>query len=212
MTTDPRTMRPLLRACRRGDDRAARSLHAHAFPILTACAHAILRSRDDAEDAAQRTFLSLMRQPTREIDRIEDPLAWLIAITRREALTLARASSRARRRDTIAASRTLRGPSSPEHHNAPHTTTTHPDAANLADHIDALPRHLREVLALRHIAGLTFDQISLATGINRSTAAARHRRAIDLLRESLQNTSDPRPAAPPPAAAPPTPTSEAIHA
>src|SRR5262249_21205447 len=60
-----------------------------------------------------------------------------------------------------------------------------PFDAELEAAIDRLPRRHREMIALKHIAGLTFDQIAVATGLNRNTAAARYRAAIEALQHHL---------------------------
>ena len=43
----------------------------------------------------------------------------------------------------------------------------------------------REVLVLRHVCGLTFDQLAPATGLSRSAAASRYTAAITRLRTLL---------------------------
>lgn len=55
----------------------------------------------------------------------------------------------------------------------------------LTSAVDALPRKVREVLVLKHVVGLTFDQIAVATGLNRNTAAGMHRRGILRLQRQL---------------------------
>ncbi|MCH8271418.1 MAG: hypothetical protein IH985_09460, partial [Planctomycetes bacterium] len=56
----------------------------------------------------------------------------------------------------------------------------------------AINQDQREVVLLRHAAGLTFDQIALALDLNRHTAASRYRAAIARLRREL---ADDNPAA-----------------
>lgn len=60
------------------------------------------------------------------------------------------------------------------------------DSANeMTRIVDSLPRHLREVIYLKHVAGLTFDQLAVALDVNRSTLASRHRQGVELLRKRL---------------------------
>ncbi len=182
MSHHARDMRRLLRACRRGDDRAARSLYAHTAHTMHAYALAILRDPARADDAVQAVFCKLMALPMRTVRAVEDPIAWLAQLVRREALTTLRAAGRARRREQATAAGRHAPLGRPPHDAAPTDDLTH--------HIDALPRHLREVVTLRHACGLTFDQIALAANISRSTAASRHRKALDELRERLASQDE----------------------
>ena len=44
-----------------------------------------------------------------------------------------------------------------------------------------------DVVLLKHVGGLTFEQIALATQTNRNTAASRYRAAIGLLERALRD-------------------------
>ena len=48
-----------------------------------------------------------------------------------------------------------------------------------------MPRRYREVIVLKHIVGMTFDQLALALSANRSTVASRYRNAVARLRQQL---------------------------
>lgn len=166
----------LLIDTRRGDQNAARSLwHRHA-PRLIAYARALLRSRGsshDAEDIVQTVFCRVMDLGTHDLATVRDTGAWLAQITRRTALNWLRTHRRDAVRRERSAAASARRP------------TASADIA-ISEAIDALPTRLREVVVLKHVADLTFDQIELATGINRNTAAARYRSALAMLRESLE--------------------------
>jgi RNA polymerase sigma factor (sigma-70 family) len=60
----------------------------HYGDVLSSCRH-ILRSRDDAEDAAQQTFLSAYRDLVRGV-RPAHPKAWLYGIARNRCLEILR--------------------------------------------------------------------------------------------------------------------------
>lgn len=174
--------RQLLIRTRRGDQTAARTLwHRHA-PRLIAYAASVIRgtgTRHDAEDTVQAVFCRVMALDAREVDAVLDPGAWLARLTRRAALNWVRAARRERARVARAAGgpRAARGAAK-----RPGASGEH-DATGAA--VDALPARLREVVVLRHVAGLTFDQIEAATGVNRNTAAARYRAALERLRSAL---------------------------
>jgi RNA polymerase sigma-70 factor (ECF subfamily) len=165
----------LLVATRRGDESAARALWHLYAPRLTAYARSVVRSRGtphDADDIVQVAFCRIMDLQDHELAAVRDVGPWLARITRNTALNWLRTLRRdAARRQQLQAYPPSRTPSATD--------------PSIADAVDALPSRLREVVMLKHIAGLTFDQIELATGINRNTVAARYRTALSLLRESL---------------------------
>jgi RNA polymerase sigma-70 factor (ECF subfamily) len=166
----------LLRA-HRGHEPSARALWNHHAPRLLVFAASILGARADAEDAVQAVFCRILELPARRIREVSDPAAWLVQLTRNAALNHLRAARRERAR------RTARG-AGPANSSAPRA----PDAIGDAE-LDAalarLPRRYREAVVLRHVAGLTFDQIAESLGQNRSTIASRYRAAIEALRRSL---------------------------
>ena len=166
----------ILLLTRRGDEPAARELWARFSPRMLAYAGGILgrNHRDSAEDVVQSVFVSILAQPVRRLRRIDDVPSWILRLTRNAALNHLRSARRERARQSQ-----LPGASS-----APPLSASLP-ADSLSAALDALPRRHREPLILKHIAGLTFDQLALALGINRSTAAARYRTALSTLRQDL---------------------------
>lgn len=170
MTPERRDEARLLRACRRGDDRAARLLYARLSPLLHRYACAILRDEALADDAVQSAFCRILTLPMRQVRSVESPAAWMATLVRREALM----ALRSRRRDAGRAVGRM----------TPIRAEPSGDPA-LRDAVDRLPRQLREVIVLRHVAGLSFPQIAEAVGSNQNTIAWRHRRAIEQLRREL---------------------------
>lgn len=70
------------------------------------------------------------------------------------------------------------------------TRTERSLAPDLSRSIEALPDEQREVLTLKHGAGLTLEQIALATGRPLGTVAAQHRRAMAALRARLSTEKE----------------------
>jgi len=169
----------LLLAARHGDQFAAGALWHRYAARLVAYSRAILGARggeQDAEDVVQSAFCRVLAVTESELSAVRDLDAWLAQIARRTSLNWLRTNRRdAARREHIA----LR----------PRNNLAAASDPDLAGTVDGLPVRLREVIVLRHVGGLTFDQIELATGINRNTAAARYRSAIAHLRESLDPVS-----------------------
>lgn len=170
------THRMLLRRMRRGSPAAARTLWRDLSPGLLAHARTIVPDAD-AEDLVQQAFCAILDLDRASAREIADVRAWMHRVLRTRALNLLRSERRRRDRE-----RGRAGPRAP----APP-----PASAPLADLIEALPTDQREVVVLRHGAGLTFDQIALATGVARSTLASRHRAAIDALRAALADHPGP---------------------
>lgn len=167
----------LLRACRRGDESAARALHSRLSPPLVAYAKAVLRDAGLAEDAVQAAFCRLFRVSVREVDRVDSPRAWLARIVRREALTIIRGNKRLAQRLRRWADG--RDPAFGE----PREVVG--ELQEIGRIVQTLPRRLSEVIVLKHVCALTFDEIAAALNINRNTAASRYRAAVERLRGGL---------------------------
>jgi RNA polymerase sigma-70 factor, ECF subfamily len=170
----------LLQRTRRGDEAAARELWSRFAPRMLAYARGVLgrAHADAAEDVVQCVFMSILAQTRRQVRQIDDIPAWMLRSTRNAAINHLRGIRRERARHANA-------PAASEVRCVPQPLNQ--DPATLAAAIDALPRRHREPIILKHVAGLTFDQLALALGINRNTAAARYRAALATLRQSLGN-------------------------
>lgn len=171
----------LLLRMRRGDEAAAASLWRSHAPRLLAYARAILARHDPqgAHDIVQSVFLSALKTSRHEAGSIADVPGWLLILTRHAALNRLRSFRRdqARLRVPLPSPASAKVVPSPSDH----------DRSDLSSALDRLPRPMREVVVLKHIAGLTFDQISTSLGANRSTLASRYRAALDLLRTMLSD-------------------------
>ena len=165
-------LRELLIRTRRGDEESARRLYTHAHPTLVACARIVLRDEDLARDAAHTVFAKVLTIPLRRIRKVNLPMPWLVTMARNEARDMLRTRVRAERRAHFA-----HRPSHP----IPRT-----NLESIRRCVSNLPDELAEVVVLKHIAEMTFDEIGLALSISRNTAADRHRRALEKLRESLE--------------------------
>ena len=164
----------LLLSASRGDEAAARALWAQEAPRLLAYARSIVRDHSLADDVVQESLCRVLRQEARTLRAVGDVRAWLASIVRREAINHLRALSRQRRRELAHADRAIR--------TSPRESLFSTDVQRA---IDRLSRRDREVLILRHVCGLTFDQLAPATGLSRSAAASRYTAAIARLRTLL---------------------------
>lgn len=167
--------RQLLLATHAGDEPAARALWARHAPHLIAYAATILPAGLSGEDIVQTAMCSVLSQNRRTLARVENVAAWLAHLVRNTALNSIRSARRGRARVKAAGELTA-----PIGRSPPAASTESEDGLKAA--VDALPRRLREAVALRHVAGLTFDQMALALDANRNTVAARYRAALATLR------------------------------
>ncbi len=165
----------MLLGCLTGDEEAARRLHAQLAPVMLAYALALLRDQDRAADAVQETLCRLLQLTRDRVRDMQDARAYVLGMLRNEV----RALLRRKRSDD---SSRLARPGAPAPASLPHHAD---DTASLAAAIQSLPEALREVLLLKHVAGLTFEQMALTTGENRNTLASRHRQAVQQLRALL---------------------------
>lgn len=175
----------LLLQTHKGNEPAARALWARFAPRLLAYAVSITGS--GAEDVVQSVFVSILSEERSVIRRIQDPMGWLLVLTRRACLNHLRSVRRekARRRERAAQAEQAARRVIP--------LMVDQELVNAA--VSALPRRLREVVILRHVAGLTFDQAAVALGANRNTTASRYREAMERLRSALETESSVEPGA-----------------
>jgi RNA polymerase sigma-70 factor (ECF subfamily) len=133
------------------------------------------RHASAADDVVQTVFCRILQLDRRTIRAVREVRPWLARLVRTQALNHLRTNTRIARRESLAAPTAAADPS------------VQPD---LADALDRLPRRHREVLHLRHVAGLTTDQAALALCVPRGTVASRHHAAVLALRAQLETPPD----------------------
>lgn len=165
----------LLRLMHRGDQAAARELWSRLGGRLTALAASMLRHSPGASlgpDVVQGVFLKVLKLPARDVRSIVDVAAWLTTLVRREAIDTRRKLARGAANEIVTGEiAATPGEAGPD--------------ADLLRAIDALDEHQRELIQLKHVAGLTFEQIALVLQENRETLASRYRVALQRLREIM---------------------------
>jgi RNA polymerase sigma factor (sigma-70 family) len=162
----------LLIRTHRGHETSARLLWERHASRLEAHARSIVTDPNAASDIVQTVMCRILELPGRRVREIQDVPAFLASAVRREAINHIRSSRREQARREAAPKPNRAGP--------PLSAPSDLHAA-----VDALPRRLREVVVLKHVADLTLDQISAALGANRNTIASRYRAAIESLRGML---------------------------
>lgn len=166
----------LLLAMHAGDGEAARALwDAHAGRLI-ALGRAITGSSADGADAVQEAFMGVLRLTRSQAAGVEDEAAYLAAAVRRCALNLLRSASRRSEHERSARPLRLVGCAGVDE--------------ELQAAVDALPLEKREVVALKHFAGLTFEQMGVVLGEPRSTVAGRYAAAIEVLRAAVMQRTE----------------------
>ena len=178
-TAESRTR--LVREARAGDVRAFATLVDDYYARCLRFALHMLESRADAEEAVQDTFVRVYRAlPSyREQDAFEP---WLFRILGNRCRT---AGARARRHAAFM-----------EYGDVPERASTSARDADLAwqDEIGsalrALPSEQREAFLMRHVEGMTYEDMCTATGAGLSALKMRVKRACDTLRVRLSEVTN----------------------
>jgi RNA polymerase sigma-70 factor, ECF subfamily len=146
-------------------------------------AYAVLRSHHDAEDAAQETFVRVLRY-SHKLVRVEDHKTWLARIAWRVAVD--RNRQQGRKREI-----TLDDPEKPLPEVA--SSDARADDALYGAHVSellermiaALPEKLRQPLILSTIEEMSPREVAATLGINEAAVRSRVFRARQILREKL---------------------------
>jgi RNA polymerase sigma factor (sigma-70 family) len=167
---------PLLAGLAAGDEEAFEKVHERFAGRLFWAALRMLDHRQDAEDAVQQVFTSIIRARASMTD-VNDLSAYLFASLRRTAQKTATRTRRQPITDTqLAADAAVAASGCP---------VESPRNEQLQRCLAALPLEQREIIALKIDGELTFAQISEVLGVNTNTAASRYRLALEKLRTAL---------------------------
>lgn len=151
-----------------GINASAAELYELYGPAMHRYALMILANRQDAEDAVQQVFATLLRQRAR---RLESPEAYLRIAVRNECFSALR-----RRRDAVTTEPLLE----------PVDAMDRPaERLALEAALRELPPNQREVVHLKAFEGLTFQEIADSTSESINTVASRYRYAMAKLRAAL---------------------------
>jgi RNA polymerase sigma-70 factor, ECF subfamily len=160
---DERTLRRVVAGAKAGDRDAMRELYVRLAPGVRAYVSRIVADRDDADDVTQQIFAKLLTELWRYQPREAPFRAWVLRVARNVAI------------DHIRRSRAVPC----EHVHASHARTDDigPDRrASLREALSSLTEGQRDVLVLRHLVGLTPEEIAARLGRTvRSVHCLHHR-------------------------------------
>lgn len=166
------------------DEHAYSELWQQSHPRLFAVAYRILRDAQEADDAVQDAFLSLVRNVGRF--RGEASIqTWLYSVV----CNAARMRRRKQKRAPLPIPHERPRPDTPvaESSSCPTTQAARNDTAALVrERIEALDPTHREILNLRAFEQLTTEESARRLGISRTAARGRYFRARAALRKALE--------------------------
>jgi RNA polymerase sigma-70 factor (ECF subfamily) len=173
----------LLRSAAEGDDAAFHQLVDRHAPRLFRSALSLTPSRDDAEDLVQETLIGAYRG-LQKFDGRASVKTWLTSILIRQAAKGWRRSKKHRQTLSIQT-----GPDDNERDDARLTTPSPAEQTDRRLDLVGIIRKLapahREILVLREMQGLSYEEIASSLGIPRGTVESRLHRARSELRQYL---------------------------
>jgi RNA polymerase sigma factor (sigma-70 family) len=183
-------------AARAGDAAAAEVLWNAVAPRLLAYARALLSSRDghDARECLQSALLSMLRLSASRAASIDDVFAFLLTCVRNAAFDMKRARASAARRAALMPARD----GVDAMLDAPGSGTLSYEQDALLNRLWTLDEDQRELIILRHVVGLSFDQLALALASPRSTIFSRYKAALARLSAGVSAREQAPPASVPP--------------
>jgi len=160
---DERRVRLLVARAQAGDREAMHALYLAFAPVVQAYVARFVTSREDADDITQQTFAKLMTELPRYEPGAAPFRAWLLRVARNGAIDH-------RRRSRTFACAEIRDPGS----GADDGAAEH--RASLRAALGTLTAGQRDVLVLRHLVGLTPEEIAARLGRSlRSVYCLHHR-------------------------------------
>ena len=153
-------------------------LYTHYGRTVSGLCGALLRSRIEAEDATQQTFLSAHRALLAGT-KPREPAAWLATIARNECL----GRIRARMREPLPTDQTDVASTAAD---PLAEAIRRADLGALWQAIEALPLQQRDAILLREFGGLSYDELAVALAVSGSAVESLLFRARRRLRAQLR--------------------------
>jgi RNA polymerase sigma factor (sigma-70 family) len=157
--------------------RVASLYELHGAMVLAICRR-LLRDANEAEDAAQQTFLSAQRA-LQNGSSPREPAAWLATIARNECVARTRA-----RGQLPLPSDAEPAEASPDAHSE---ALRREKVESLRDAIGSLPAQQREAILLREVRGLSYEEVAASLAVSPSAVESLLFRARKGLQLRLRN-------------------------
>jgi RNA polymerase sigma-70 factor (ECF subfamily) len=184
-TGSPGSDLALIRAAAAGDRGAFHALVDRHSPGLFRVARSLSRNRADAEDVLQETFVGAFRG-LKNFDGRASVKTWLTRICVRLAARHWHGSRRSREAMALDAPGAADAVSASDQALSTASAVPHVDRRlDLGAVIGTLADDHREVIVLREVRGLSYDEIAAALNVPRGTVESRLHRARAALRQKL---------------------------
>jgi RNA polymerase sigma-70 factor (ECF subfamily) len=169
----------LLQRSSRGDSSAQHELVERHSRYLFGVAHALSGDAHDAEDLVQETFLGAFRTKFRGESSLR---TWLVKILMRRAGMLRRWHGRQPKIETFDESREQ----TPVEQPGKNQGSSADAKMDLTKMLEALSPEHRQVIILRELQGLSYEEMAEALGVPRGTVESRLHRAREELRKRFK--------------------------
>lgn len=191
-TKDSKELRALIRAAQEGDEQAFEQILTLLEAQVYRLAFSMLRHKQDAEDATQETFIKLWR--TLPSYRFECPiLPYVLKMTRTTVLDMQRKIERRREHELSLTLENDQGErveldlADTDVQNDPVAHLSKMELiAQVRQAIEDLPPEHRDILLLKDMQGLSYEQIAQTLDIQVGTVASRLSRARKNLEKILK--------------------------
>ena len=172
----------LMRRAAGGDQAAFRALVDRHGRYLTGVAFSLCGNATDAEDLVQETLVAALTSTFRGESKVR---TWLVQILVRRAALLRRSRKRQHGETLANAVGATAGDDARPRGGASATSAT--DAKlDLAKMLEALTPEHRQIIVLRELEGLSYDEMAEALGVPRGTVESRLHRARAVLKEKFK--------------------------
>lgn len=168
----------LMRSIGRGDESAFRELVNRHARYLYGIAYSLTQNPSDAEDVVQETFVAVLKSKFRGESSVR---TWLVQILVRQAALLRR--TRSRRIGPAAADDAKKDLSVAAAGSAVSGSDARLDLAVMLEGLS--PEH-RQVIVLRELEGMTYEEMAATLAVPRGTVESRLHRARAELRERFK--------------------------
>jgi RNA polymerase sigma-70 factor (ECF subfamily) len=173
----------LMRLAARGDEAAFRALVDRHGRYLTGVAFSLCGNATDAEDLVQETLVAALTSTFRGESKVR---TWLVQILVRRAALLRRSRKR-QHGETLAGAvgATIADEGRTRSTSSPATSAT--DAKiDLAQMLETLTPEHRQIIVLRELEGMSYEEMAAALGVPRGTVESRLHRARGVLKEKFR--------------------------
>jgi RNA polymerase sigma-70 factor, ECF subfamily len=165
-----------VRRAQQGDRQALGFLYARYADNVCGYVRSIVHDQHEAEDVTQQVFSKLIQVIGKYEERDVPFFAWIVRVSRNVALDHLRRQRAIPVEEVRAVDESASGVGAPEHTER---------ISDLREALAMLPHDQREVLVLRHFAGLSPTEIALRTGRTEGSVHGLHHRGRRALKAEL---------------------------